>query len=266
LVDCHVHCQYSDDSDADACGEVECAVKLGLKGITFTDHYDLDYPNKKYHFEFDIAERRAYMAQLHERFQENIDVLHGIEIGIQPHVVQRSLEVIKHGLFDCVICSTHAVDGFSLCSQSGFFEGNTQEQAYMRYLEEIYAAITKFSDYDVVGHIGYVRRYGPYENRVMPYNRYADMLDMILEKVIADGKGIEINTSGYAYKLGTPIPDVDIIKRYKELGGEIITIGSDAHGAERVADHFEQAVMLLKQVGFTHVAYFKQRQPLFEQI
>jgi histidinol-phosphatase (PHP family) len=264
FVDCHVHCNYSDDCQAEAHKEVEVAVKLGLEGITFTDHYDLDYPNPKYHFEFNVAERRAAIAALQDGFKDKIDVLHGIEIGIQPHVVKESREIIKQGQFDCVICSTHAVDGFSLCSQSGFFEGKTQEQAYRRYLEEIYAAITVFKDYDVVGHIGYVRRYGPYENRCMPYTSYADILDLILKQVVADGKGIEINTSGYAYKLGSSIPDLDIIKRYKELGGEIITLGSDAHTLERVADQFEQAVKVLKQAGFMHVAYFKQRKPIFK--
>lgn len=266
LVDCHVHCNYSDDCEAEATQEVSFAVDLGLKGIIFTDHYDLDYPNREFHFEFDIAGRREFLASISGRFKGSIEVLHGIEIGIQPQVVQQSLEVIKRGQFDFVICSTHAVDGFSLCSQSDFFADRTQEQAYRRYLEEIYAAITHFPDYDVVGHIGYVRRYGPYENRLMPYVQYADIIDKILKQVISAGKGIEINTSGYVYNLGTPLPDIDIIKRYKKLGGKIITIGSDAHTVERVAEHFDWVIDALKQVGFTQVAYFKQRKPIFQEI
>lgn len=266
FVDCHVHCNYSDDCKVEAYKEVEAAVKLGLKGIAFTDHYDLEYPNHKYHFEFNVSQRRASIAALYDCFKDKIDVLHGIEIGIQPHVVKQSVDIIKQGRFDCVICSTHAVDGFSLCSQSGFFEGKTQEQAYRCYLEEIYSAITTFKDYDIVGHIGYVRRYGPYENRSMPYDTYADLIDLILKQIILDGKGIEINTSGYAYKLGSPIPDLDTIKRYRELGGEIITLGSDAHTIERVADKFDQAVKVLKQAGFKYVAYFRQRKPIFEEL
>ena len=266
FVDCHMHCDYSDDSTAKAHTEVERAIDLGLKGVTFTDHYDIDYPNPKFHFEFDVAERRAYMSELGNHYKNKIDVFHGIEIGIQPHVIKPSLDVIQNGQFDFVICSVHAVDRFSLCSQSGFFANKTQEQAYRRYLEEIYFSITNFTDYDVVGHIGYIRRYGHYESRAMPYKQYGDLLDMILKKVIESGKGIEINTSGYAYKLGAPIPDLDILTRYNQLGGEIVTIGSDAHASERVADNFEQAAALLKRAGFTRSAYFRQRIPVFERL
>jgi len=265
-VDCHVHCDYSDDCRIPAKLQVERAVQLGLKGITFTDHYDIDYPNPKHHFEFDVAARRAFMHGLQQHYQDKIHIFHGIEIGIQPHVVQQSLEVIASGNFDCVICSTHAVDGFSLCSQSGFYEGKTQKEAYARYLEEVYYDVSNFPDYDIVGHIGYVRRYGHYENSSMPYDQYSDILDMILKKVIESGKGIEINTSGYAYNLGTPIPDLDLITRYKQLGGEIITIGSDAHRIERVGDSFDRAGEILKQAGFHYCAYFKNRKPIFEPL
>ena len=265
-VDCHLHCDYSDDCSVPAQLEVERAIELGLKGLAFTDHYDIDYPNPTYNFEFDVTERRTYIHKLQDRYHDKLSIFHGIEIGIQPHVVKQSLEVIKTGQFDCVICSTHAVDGFSLCSQSEFYEGKTKEQAYKRYLEEIYHAISHFSDYDIVGHIGYVRRYGPYEHASMPYSQYSDILDIILKKVIVDGKGIEINTSGYAYKLGTPIPEIDLIKRYKQLGGEIVTLGSDAHTVERVGDCFDIAASLLKQAGFEYVAYFKNRKPIFERI
>lgn len=266
VVDCHVHCDYSDDCSVPAHLEVERAIELGLQGITFTDHYDIDYPNPKYKFEFDVPERRTFMQELQDRYKNKITIFHGIEIGIAPHVVQQSLEVIKDGRFDCVICSTHAVDGFSLCSQSEFFEGKTQAQSYRRYLEEIYYDISNFPDYDIVGHIGYVRRYGPYANSSMPFSHYSDILDMILKKVIEDGKGIEINTSGFAYKLGTPIPEIDIITRYRSLGGEIITMGSDAHKVERIADCFESAASILKQAGFEYVAHFKNRKPVFESL
>jgi histidinol-phosphatase (PHP family) len=263
LVDCHVHCDYSDDCTEKASSEIERAIELGLRGVTFTDHYDIAYPNPRYQFEFDVDERKKYIFDLCNRYYGKIVIFNGIEIGIQPHVVNASLEIVKNGQFDFVICSTHAVDGFSLCSQSDFFEGKTQEQAYRRYLEEIYAGITSFSDYDVVGHIGYIRRYGPYSNKSMPYYQYHDILDMILKKVIESGKGIEINMSGYAYKLGTPIPDIDILMRYRQLGGEIITMGSDAHKIDYVGGSFDKGVEILKQTGFKYVSYFRQRKPLF---
>jgi histidinol-phosphatase (PHP family) len=100
----------------------------------------------------------------------------------------------------------------------------------------------------------------------MHYEDYADILDLILKQVVNDGKGIEINTSGYAYKLESSIPSLDIIKRYKELGGEFITMASDAHTVERVADKFDQAVQILKKAGFKRVTYFSNRKPFFQEI
>lgn len=266
LVDSHVHCDYSDDCHIPALSQIERAIELGLKGIAFTDHYDIGYPNPRYTFEFDVSARRKNIHDMAIHYERKLSLLHGIEIGIQPHVINQSAEVIKNGQFDCVICSTHAVEGFSLCSQSGFFEGKTKQGAYNRYLDEIYSAISQFHEYDIVGHIGYVRRYGPYANRSMPYKEFSDAIDRILKKVIEDGKGIEINTSGFAYKLGSTIPEIDIIVRYKQLGGEIITIGSDAHTKERVADNFDQALAILQHVGFNYVAYFKNRKPVFNKL
>lgn len=266
IVDCHVHSSYSGDCTIPVASQIEQAIAIGLAGVTFTDHYDIDYPNQQYKFEFDVAARRAFIHDLQDKYQEKIDVYHGIEIGIQPHVIEQSMAIIKHGSFDCVICSTHAVDNFSLCSQTDFYGGKTKEQAYSRYLNAIYESICNFSDYDIVGHIGYIRRYGPYEDNSMPYGMYSDMFDMILKKIIEDGKGIEINTSGYAYSLGSPIPDADVLMRYKQLGGEIITIGSDAHKIERVGDCFDRAIKILRHSGFNYVAHFKNRKPCFNAL
>lgn len=266
LVDSHVHTEFSDDCTVPAFSQLERAVQLGLKGIALTDHYDIDYPNKKYTFEFDVDARRVYITALKNEFSHKLELLHGIEIGIQPHVIEQSRNIVSQGCFDCVISSIHAVDGFSLCSQHDFFQHKTKQQAYRRYLEEIYYSLCNFKDYDIVGHIGYIRRYGNYDNNSMPYEDYRDILDEILHTVIRNGKGIEINTSGFAYNLGTAIPDISILQRYYDLGGTIVTLGSDAHRVERVAGDFDQAVKMLKYVGFTTIAYFKERMPIFEKI
>jgi len=266
LVDSHVHTEFSDDCAVPVREQLERAVQLGLKGVALTDHYDIDYPNTKYNFEFDVDARRTYIADLKNQFSQQLELLHGIEIGIQPHVIEQSRKLVRQGDFDCVISSIHAVDGFSLCSQHDFFLHKTKQQAYRRYLEEIYYALCNFQDYDIVGHIGYIRRYGNYDDNSMPYEEYNDILDEILRVVIRDGKGIEINTSGFAYNLGTAIPDISILQRYYELGGTLVTLGSDAHSVERVAGDFDRAVKMLKDVGFTSIAYFKERMPIFQRI
>jgi histidinol-phosphatase (PHP family) len=263
LVDSHVHTNYSDDSTMRPEDAIKQACFLGLRGIALTDHYDLDFPDKQYLFEFNAQKRTEHINKLREVHGSEIEILDGIELGVQPHVVDDCTDLIDSHPFDFVICSIHAVDRLVLHDSDGaFYEERTKEQAYRRYLEEVYNIIRVFDRFDVLGHLGYIRRYGPYEIKNMPYKQYDDIIDSILKTLIDHDKGIEINVSGYAYHLGTAIPDVDIIKRYKELGGEIITLGSDAHDKGSIAKSFKQGCAVLKRSGFKYLNYFKNRQPV----
>lgn len=266
IVDCHVHCDFSDDSGMLPRQGVDSAVAYGLKGIAYTDHIDIDYPDPSYDFTFDIAARTKSLNQLQKQYEGRLSIINGVEIGIQPSVIKQSNEFVTKGNFDFVICAVHSVDHYSLCMSSKFFEGKSKKKAYRRYLEAVYDSVTHFDDFDIVGHIGYVRRYGPYEDRSMPYAEFSDIIDMILKRVIDDGRGIEVNTSGYAYNLGSPIPDFDIIERYKELGGKIITIGSDAHDPKCIGARFLDTLKRVHRIGFKSVAYYEQRKPVFVYI
>lgn len=263
VVDSHVHCNYSDDSTMRPEEAIQVARDQGLKGLAFTDHYDIDFPDKQFLFEFDIKKRAAHIKALQEHCCEEFEILDGIELGVQPHVIDASEDLIESHPFDFVICSIHAVDGIALHDSEVFYEDKTKEQAYRRYLEEVYQIIRSFNKFDVLGHLGYVRRYGQYEIKSMPFKNYDDIIDSILKWLIEHDRGIEVNVSGYAYHLGTAIPDVDIVRRYKELGGEIITLGSDAHDAAHIGKSFKQGLLVLERAGFEHVNYFKNRKPIF---
>ena len=139
----------------------------------------------------------------------------------------------------------------------------TEQQAYQEYFESILENLAVFDNFDVYGHIDYVVRYGPNRNLEYSYQKYADVIDAILEKLIDMGKGIEINTGGFKYGLGHPNPTEDIIKRYHELGGEIITIGADAHKPEHVAFDFAKVPDILKAAGFQYFTVFEKRKPAF---
>jgi histidinol-phosphatase (PHP family) len=263
LVDSHVHTNYSDDSTMRPEDAVKQARLLGLNGIALTDHYDIDFPDKQYLFEFDVTKRAECIKMLHQTYGHELEIVEGIELGVQPHVVDACTKLIDSHSFDFVICSIHAVDQLVLYDSDGaFYEERTKEQAYRRYLEEIYSIVRIFDRFDVLGHLGHIRRYGPYEIKSMPYKYYDDIIDSIFKTLIDHGKGIEVNTSGYTYHLGTVIPDVDIINRYKELGGEIITLGSDAHDKGSIAKSFKQGYAALKRAGFKYVNYFKNRKPI----
>ena len=263
FVDSHVHSNYSDDCTMRPEEAVSVALAQGLKGLALTDHYDLDFPDKQLLFEFDRRKREVHIKALREHYGPDVEILNGIELGVQPHTIEKSAAVVKTHPFDFVICSIHAVDGMVLHDPEGFYEGKTKEQVYRRYLEEVYQVIRGFNDFDVLGHLGYVRRYVSFDIKAMPFKNYDDIIDTILKWLIEHGKGIEINLSGYTYHLGTAIPDMDIVKRYKELGGEIITMGSDAHESSHIGKSFKQGFSILERAGFDHVNYFKGRKPVF---
>ncbi len=263
LWDTHMHCRFSGDSDADPEKMIRAAIDAGLDGICFTDHLDYDFPSDPPDlFELDLEEYDRAINTLRERYKNTFPVLHGIEIGIQPQLQEKLRQVVLSHDFDQVICSSHVIDGLDPYEKH-YFEGRSERASYERYFASILENLDGFSDFDVYGHIDYVVRYGPNTNRFYSYNAYSDQIDAILRRLIALGKGIELNTGGFKYGLGHPNPCEDIIRRYRELGGEIITIGADAHAPEHVAYDFKKVPAILRDAGFTHYTVFKKRKPVF---
>ncbi|MCX7922898.1 MAG: histidinol-phosphatase HisJ family protein [Clostridia bacterium] len=264
MFDSHTHSNFSGDSEMCAEAACEAAIMQGLKGIAFTDHLDYDFPEFDEAFLIDFDKYSKFMDDLISKYKNKLTVLKGIEVGIQPHVIEDTAKTVEKYDFDFVIASVHIIDRLDPY-RGAFYEGKTREQAFIRYLEEILYCVSAYENYDVVGHIGYIRRYGNLDDRTLTHSEFSDVIDSILKKVIHDGKGIEINTSGYR-SLGTPIPDYDIVKRYKELGGEIITIGSDAHASEHIGYNFDLVKANLLELGFKYTTHFERRKPVFDKI
>ena len=141
-----------------------------------------------------------------------------------------------------------------------------KKTAYELYFTEMLKNINTIDKFCVYGHIDFISRYGIYKDNSLKYRDYSDLIDEVLKTLINKNKGIEINTSGYRYKLNQTYPQYDILKRYKELGGEIITIGSDAHTPDYVGDHFEVAYEMLVKSGFKYITRFKNLKPSFTAI
>ena len=146
------------------------------------------------------------------------------------------------------------------------FNGKSDEEVYRRAFVEMLEDIRSTPDFDVLGHIDYVVRYGNGKAEGYSYQKYADEIDEILKAVIERGKGIELNMAGLKYGLPFAHPHPDILKRYRELGGEIITVGSDAHAPNRIASNFKEAYELLHSVGFQAITVFEKQQPRFIDI
>lgn len=262
LWDTHMHTHFSGDSDASPEAMITAGITKGLAGICITDHLDLDYPGKPDLFRLDMEPYRAKIRQLTADYQAVFPICLGIEIGLQPHLAPVHKTLLDTWDFDFVIASSHVIHGLDPYF-GDFFDHKTEDEAYLEYFTAILENIRVFDDFDVYGHIDYVVRYGPNQDKYYSYKKFADIIDAILKELIARGKGIEVNTGGLKYGLGHPNPTEEIIARYRALGGEIITIGSDAHSPEHVGYAFAGIPDLLREAGFRYYTVFQDRQPRF---
>ncbi len=147
-----------------------------------------------------------------------------------------------------------------------YWEGKKEEEGIFRYFESILENLNFCSDFDVYGHLDYIIRYLPSGKKSYSYEIYQEIIEQCLKRLISMGKGIEVNTAGLKYGLGAPNPRPEILQKYRELGGEIITIGSDGHKPEHLAFAFDQIQELLEQCGFRYLTLFRKRKPEFIHI
>ncbi|HIT89881.1 MAG TPA: histidinol-phosphatase HisJ family protein [Candidatus Merdenecus merdavium] len=261
-TDYHLHSSFSGDSDTPMEDMIKRGIELKLKTICFTEHMDFDWPTSEYNFEVNTEAYYHKLLEYKEIYKDRIEILFGIEIGMQPHLAEKNSIYLREYPFDFVIGSTHIVDGQDPYDKD-YFAGRTEAASYLRYFEMTLDNIRIFKDFDSLGHLDYVLRLGPTKDKHYTYKKYADVIDAILKTIIENGNGLEVNTAGLKYGLAAPNPHPDILKRYKELGGEIITIGSDAHAPEYLAYEFHGIHALLKSCGFSYYTIFRKREPEF---
>lgn len=270
LYDNHNHSQFSFDGKATSVADsTASAVSKGLSGICFTDHCDFYVPPMKAAFEqlvpevFEVESQQNEIdriQQLPETKAAGIQILKGIEIGMQKPCRKQIRQHLHTHQFDQIILSLHYLDQTDPF-YGGYYEGKDWKQAYGHYLETILEEITWAGpDFDILGHFDYVVRYARYPQCGIRYQDFPDMLDEILKVLSYEGKALEINTKTYQDFSGrTPVLDENILKRYQEFGGEAISLGSDSHKAEKVGFHFEHFSEYLKHLGFKYEAHYENR-------
>ncbi|MFA6769962.1 MAG: histidinol-phosphatase HisJ family protein [Bacteroidales bacterium] len=275
IIDSHSHSDFSPDSKTKIEEMVAVAASQGLAGIAITDHLDLKVPDGDTRFTFDIAIQQQEIDKLRASYnsspksnselkpnQNSFKILKGIEIGLQPHNLKEIKEYLKGYKFDTIIASIHFVDGVDPY-HGDYYKGLTEKKAYGRYLELFHELITAYPDFDVLGHYDYIARYAPYENCTILYKDYSDIFDSIFKYLAYNGKALEINTNTYRTRNGkTPTLDPHILKRYLDLGGEFITIGSDAHTPDRIAEEFSHYLKMMYDCGFKYVTHYNERKPI----
>ncbi|WJY27885.1 histidinol-phosphatase HisJ family protein [Sporosarcina trichiuri] len=261
MFDYHMHTYHSADCRAEPGQMAEAAVAKGLTEICFTDHVDYDYPDPAFVFDFDKTAYRNEIEVLSERFKGVCKVKRGVEIGVQPHLLGQYEQLVQEEQFDFIICSVHTVRRSDLHSRAIFGELGA-EDAFEAYYSDLYKCVKEFSAYSVLGHADLIKRYA---DRV-PNADYRGILQDIFKTIVPKGKGIEINTSGTRYGLPSAMPSPDILKLYKQCGGEVLTIGSDAHRPEDVGYEVKKSLELARDIGFRYVAAFQAGEPEFHPI
>lgn len=275
LTDYHVHTEFSDDSVYPMEQVVKDAIARGLDEICFTDHVDygvkLDWDCGQ-----EIAWRHGeplanvdyprYMEELgrvKELYGGRITIRTGLEFGVQKDTIPEYRRLFARYPFDFIILSIHQVENKEFWTQD-FQRGRTQKEYNERYYEEMLAVVKEYKDYSVLGHMDLIARYD--EAGLYPFENIRPMVEKILKIVIADGKGIELNTSFRRYGLSDTMPSVNILKLYRSLGGRIITIGSDSHKPEHLGDGVKEAMDLLKELGYESFCTYEKMEPIFHKL
>ena len=284
-ADYHIHTEFSDDSREPMEKQIEKAIELGLQEICFTDH--VDYGIKKDWEEGNIEWREgdgvsyadakdplanvdypAYfdkIGRMKEIYGDRIRIRQGLEFGVQTITIPQYEKLWNRygGQLDFALLSIHQVDNKEFWTQD-FQRGRTQKEYNEKYYEEILQVIRKFKHYSVLAHLDLIIRYD--KNGVYPFSEVKDLIAEILKTAIEDGKGIEINTSCWHYGLADTQPSRDILRLYHDLGGRILTIGSDAHTTRYLADHIRDAQQILREIGFREICTFEGMEPEFHNL
>ena len=252
-TDQHIHCQSSPDSHTPLREMAAAARDHGMSAVCFTDHIDMDFGDLgdlRWETRKDVL--RAAWADVRENPVEGITVRCGIELGEANHDPDAAKEAALEPGLDFVLGSLHNLRG-----KPDFFE-------YPYISEEQCAQLTAFPYFDAMAHIGYTSRYMHRDGFAAEITAelYRDELAAIYEALIAQGRGIEINVSGL--RCGhTSYPNASSLALYHDLGGEIITLGSDAHEPQDASVGIREGAELLRRLGFRYYTVFEKRKPTF---
>ena len=266
LSDYHIHTCFSGDSQTPPEEQVKAAAALGMEEICFTDHHD--YGSKdmtRIDFTLDIPAYLPAIRALKEQYEGRIRIFTGIELGLMLRE-QDYLKALTPNLkVDYIIGSSHFVDGYDVYDRA-YYAGRTEKEAYSRYFEATLERITALDCFDSLGHLDYIVRYGPNKNRDYCPDDYLDIIEPILRTLIKKGKALECNTAGFKHGLGHPHPQEEILTLYRNLGGELLTVGSDSHRPQELGTAFSQTAGLLQACGFRYYTVFHERKPEFVKI
>ena len=261
MFDYHMHTRVSFDGHDTGIQMAEAAKKAGLKEICFTDHLDYDPLGKMGIMAFDTD---RYNAEYDALEVPGLKIRRGMEFGMTVDNREQFRKDLHRRHFDFVLGSVHFVDGLDVYYED-YWHDKTVFRAEQRYLEATLDCVRLHDDFDVLAHLSYIAKTHCHPSpRPVPYAEHRELIDEILRTLAQKGKGMEMNTSGVD-RCGGFLPTADIFRRFKELGGGIITVGSDAHRSDRVGQYSFDACEILKDI-FGYVCTFEDRKPIFHKL
>ncbi|MBQ8781697.1 MAG: histidinol-phosphatase HisJ family protein [Oscillospiraceae bacterium] len=279
LIDCHTHTQFSVDSEADINEMLERACALGLAAYAVTDHaecnrwfskehYADDPTYPYYNFGDDFENSVSAVTELKKKYEGRLNLICGVEMGQATHNFEIAEKIVSDSRLDLVIGSMHQLprtEDFAFLDYDAMTSDEIYELAE-RYFNEVYK-LCRWGKFDILGHLTYLLRYIKLRGKIdLDLKRFEDVIAESLRLLAQNGKALEINTSGYRQGYGDSFPSLNYVSLFRDLGGELITIGSDAHTVEDLGSCIEKGVQTAYNAGFRRLCYFIKRQPCFIDI
>lgn len=260
--DLHSHSYFSFDSNNNLDDVANAAIEMGLNEIAITDHCDLYQSEVLGKLETPFEHDKAYeeICKLRDRYKDKIKITVGIEIGQGTERPEFAKELLERHDYDMVIGSLHSLyrmPDFYLLDFSKI-TGKQCDLFLTQYFKEI-EALVDWGNFDVLAHLTYPVRYINAGGHKVDLEHHIPQIKIIFEKIIKKGIALEVNSSGYRQGLDSPLPPYDILKLYREMGGELITTGGDAHRTEDIARFFDIVYDNLRDLGFKYVCSFTKR-------
>lgn len=263
ILDMHTHTDNSFDGNHSTMFMCECAERLGLRGVAFTDHVETDI---FYQDDFDRRAKNSYfdIVKARDAFRGKLLVFVGVELGEPTYDTATAEKLLNTLHYDFVIGSIHNLRG-----QEDFCfldVDNTDDEEIRDILNEYFEEerlLAEWGKVDTLGHLTYPLRYICGEHgRKVDLRDYSNQIEAVLRALIHSGTALEINTSGLFQKLQSTMPTEEIVAQYRRMGGERITIGSDSHYGEKLGFGVQEGMELAVRCGFREMTIFQNREPV----
>ncbi|MCL1952112.1 MAG: histidinol-phosphatase HisJ family protein [Oscillospiraceae bacterium] len=263
LLDLHTHTDNSFDGHHSAVFLCETAVARHLRAVAFTDHVEMDFYREQ---SFDRTAKQSYFEIVKARsaFRGKLVVCAGVELGQPTYNLPEAEALVQQYSYDVVVGSIHNLRGkkdFWFLPREEYENGGA-DALLREYFGEL-LLLAQWGKFDVLAHLTYPLRYIVGEHGIpVELARYAGQIDAVLEAAVRNKLALEINVSGLRQKLGQTMPGEELVRRFRALGGERITVGSDAHYAEDLGAGLEQGMDLALRCGFTHMTLYQRRESI----